>query len=77
VRPLGAAEDLLSTFDASMFPRDFPVRERAIAALTTALPKTEFTVERNAGRSLTGEQAIAAAQTVVAATDSLLPAWVL
>jgi hypothetical protein len=60
-----------------MFPRDFPVRERAIAALTTALPKTEFTVERNAGRSLTGEQAIAAAQTVVAATDSLLPARVL
>jgi predicted ATPase/DNA-binding CsgD family transcriptional regulator/DNA-binding XRE family transcriptional regulator len=57
-RLLGAAEGLADSVDARLFPRDSPVRRRALAAFTTALGETRLAAELAAGRSLTMDQAI-------------------
>jgi tetratricopeptide (TPR) repeat protein len=75
-RLLSAAEGLAASIDAHIFPRDFPVRRRALAALTNDLGENQLTRELAAGRSLTMEQALAAAQAIIAGMDELLPSRV-
>jgi hypothetical protein len=64
---LGAAEGLAASLRAPAYPRDQPVRERALATLTEALGEARLAAAREAGRALTLETAIAEAQAVAAA----------
>ena len=64
---LGAAEGILSSLGAPLYPRDQPVRARALAALTAALGHERLTAAQAAGRALTLEAAIAEAVNVVPA----------
>ena len=66
-RLLGAAEGILSLSARPSIPRDQPVRERALAALTAALGPERLAAAREAGRALTLEAAIAEAQAVAEA----------
>jgi hypothetical protein len=72
-RLLGAAEGLADAIDARIFPRDFPVRRRALAALTAALDESQLATELATGRSLTIEQALAAALAIIAGMDGRVP----
>jgi hypothetical protein len=63
-RLLGAAEGILSALGAPIYPRDQPVRKRALAALTKALEPERLAAAREAGRALSLEEAIAEAQAV-------------
>jgi hypothetical protein len=47
-----------------IFPRDEPVRDRCLSALTAALGEERLAAAREAGRTLNIEQAIAQAQDV-------------
>jgi predicted ATPase len=67
-RLLGAAEGLASSLGAPQYPRDQPVRARALAALTAPLGEDQLAAAREAGRALTLEDAIAEAQTVAQAS---------
>jgi len=66
-RLLGAAEGIASSLSAPAYPRDQPVRARALAALTAALGLERLAAARDAGRALSLEAAIAEAQAVAAA----------
>jgi tetratricopeptide (TPR) repeat protein len=66
-RLLGAAEGVVSSVGAPVYPRDQPVHARALATLTNALGEARLDVAREAGRTLTLETAIAEAQAVAAA----------
>jgi predicted ATPase len=70
---LGAAEGLADSIDARMFPRDFPMRQRALSALTNALEENRLTRELAAGRSLAMDQALATAESIIAEMDELVP----
>ncbi len=70
---LGAAEGLADSIDARIFPRDFPVRQRALSALTNVPEENQLTREFAAGRSLTMEQALAAAEAIIAEMDEPVP----
>ncbi len=72
-RLLGAAEGLADAIDARIFPRDFPVRRRALAALTADLDESQLATELATGRSLTIDQALAAAQAIIAGMDGRVP----
>ncbi len=61
---LGAAEGIAKSAGAPLFPRDEPVRARALAALTAALGEAKLAAARELGRNLTAEEAIARAMTV-------------
>jgi predicted ATPase len=61
---LGAAEAIAESLGAPLFPRDRPVRDRALAALSATLGEQRLTVAREAGRALTVEEAIGKAQVV-------------
>jgi len=61
---LGAAEGIVASFGAPIFPRDQPVRDRCLSALTAALGEERLAAAREVGRTLTVEQAIAQAQDV-------------
>jgi non-specific serine/threonine protein kinase len=63
---LAAAEQIAASLGSPIFPRDRPVRERALAALTTALGPERLDAAREAGRACTREQAITEALTVPA-----------
>jgi predicted ATPase/transcriptional regulator with XRE-family HTH domain len=63
-RLLGAADAIVTFLGAPIFPRDQPVRDRCLSALTAALGEERLAVAREAGRTLTVEQAIAQAQVV-------------
>jgi predicted ATPase/class 3 adenylate cyclase len=63
-RLLGAAEGLADSLGVPMYPRDGPVRERALAALTATLGEQRLAAAQQAGRALTVEAAIAEAQAV-------------
>jgi predicted ATPase/transcriptional regulator with XRE-family HTH domain len=63
-RLLGAADAIVTFLGAPIFPRDRPVRDRCLSALTAALGEERLAVAREAGRTLTVEQAIAQAQVV-------------
>lgn len=64
---LGAAEGMAATLGAPVFPRDLPVRERCLAALSALLRDDRLAAAREAGRTLRVEQAVAAARDVAAA----------
>ena len=66
-RLLGAAEGIAASLGAPAYPRDQPVRARALAALTAALGEEQLAAAREAGRALTLEAAIAEAQAVAEA----------
>ncbi len=66
-RLLGAAEAIRSSLDAPMAPRDQPVLERAIAALTTALGSERLSAAREAGRELNLDAAVAEAEAIAEA----------
>ncbi|HEX5991335.1 MAG TPA: helix-turn-helix domain-containing protein [Thermomicrobiales bacterium] len=66
-RLLGAALGIADFLSAPMFPRDRPVRDRCLAALTAALGSNRLAAPLAAGETLTLEAAIAEAQTVAAA----------
>jgi tetratricopeptide (TPR) repeat protein len=70
---LGAAEGLADSIDARIFPRDFPVRQRALSALTNAFEEDQLTRELAAGRSLAMDQALATAESIIAEMDELVP----
>jgi non-specific serine/threonine protein kinase len=61
---LGAAEGSAASLGAPIFPRDRPVRDRALAALTAALGEPRLAAAREVGRALTVEEAIGMAQVV-------------
>jgi non-specific serine/threonine protein kinase len=63
-RLLGAAEAMAASFGAPIFPRDQSIRDRCLSALTAALGMERLAAAREAGRTLTVEQAIAQAQVV-------------
>jgi predicted ATPase/transcriptional regulator with XRE-family HTH domain len=65
VHLLGAAEAMAASFSAPIFPRDQPVRDRCLNALTAALGEERLVAAREAGRALTREGAIAEAEAVV------------
>jgi predicted ATPase/class 3 adenylate cyclase len=69
-RLLGAAEGIVSSVGAPVYPRDQPVRARALAALTNALGEERLATGREAGRGLTLEAAIVEAQAVAEAVMS-------
>jgi hypothetical protein len=66
-RLLGAAERIISFLGAPAYPRDQPVHERALAALTAALGEEQLAAAREEGRALNREAAIAEAQAVAEA----------
>jgi hypothetical protein len=59
---LGAAEGITAPLGVPLFPRDSPVRDHALAALTTALGEERLAAAREAGRALTMEAAIGEAR---------------
>ncbi len=63
-RLLGAADAIVSFLGAPIFPRDQPVRDRCLNALTAALGEERLAAAREPGRTLTVEQAIAQARAV-------------
>jgi hypothetical protein len=63
-RLLGAAEGSAASHGAPIFPRDRPVRDRALAALMATLGEHQLATTRAAGRALTVEEAIGEAQAV-------------
>ena len=68
---LGAAEGFVESSDARIFPRDYPVRRRALDALTRSLGERQLSSQIAAGRSLTLDQVHAAAQGVMAGMNDL------
>ena len=67
---LGAAGGIAERMHAPLFPRDQPVRNRCLAALTTALGPEKLVVACEAGRALSVEAAMEMAQTVAEAVAS-------
>jgi predicted ATPase/DNA-binding XRE family transcriptional regulator len=63
-RLLGAAERIISSLGTPAYPRDQPVRARALAALMAALGEERLATGREAGWVLTLDAAIAEAQAV-------------
>jgi predicted ATPase/class 3 adenylate cyclase len=69
----GAAEGTASSVGAPFFPRDRPVRERAIAALAAAMGEQRFAAAREVGRVLTVEETIREAKAVAASNSTSPP----
>jgi predicted ATPase/DNA-binding XRE family transcriptional regulator len=67
---LGAAEAVAASLGAPIFPRDKPVRARALAALTVVLGPERLAAAREAGRALTVEDAIGEAKAVAEKSTS-------
>jgi predicted ATPase/transcriptional regulator with XRE-family HTH domain len=63
-RLLGAAERIIASLGAPAYPRDQPVRARALAALMAALGEERLATGREAGWVLTLDAVIAEAQAV-------------
>ena len=61
----GAAEGIVESLGAPIYPRDTPVRKRGLHALQAALGEERLAVEREAGRALSLEAAISEAKAVV------------
>jgi len=55
---LGAAEGMIASLSAPMFPRDQPIRQRGLAALSTALGEERLAGAREAGRIMSIEQVV-------------------
>jgi tetratricopeptide (TPR) repeat protein len=63
-RLLGAAAGLAESLGAPLYPRDKPVRDRALDALCAALGEERLVAAREAGRALTVEAAVGEAQAI-------------
>ena len=63
-RLLGASERIVGLLSVPIFPRDQPVRDRCLSALSAALGEQRLAAAREAGRALTQEGAIAEAEAV-------------
>jgi tetratricopeptide (TPR) repeat protein len=63
-RLLGAADAIVAFLDTPIFPRDQPIRDRCLSALKAALGEDRLAAAREAGRTLTVEEAITQAQAV-------------
>ena len=61
---LGAAEGVLASLAAPIRPKDQPVRERGLAAMTAALGEEQLALALQAGRALSVDEAIAQARAV-------------
>jgi tetratricopeptide (TPR) repeat protein len=61
---LGAAEALAGSLEAPLYPRDEPIRARAIDVLVAALGMEGVAATREVGRTLSPERAIAEAAAV-------------
>jgi predicted ATPase/class 3 adenylate cyclase len=61
---LGAAAGLAESLGAPVYPRDMPVRERALAELTAAFGEQRLAAAQQVGRTLTVEEAIGEAKAV-------------
>ncbi|MGH2613971.1 MAG: hypothetical protein ACRDJC_01930, partial [Thermomicrobiales bacterium] len=70
-RLLGAAEGITDSLAGSIFPRDLPIRDRALAALRTALGEERLATARAEGRALSVKQAVAEASEVAAAGSTV------
>jgi non-specific serine/threonine protein kinase len=68
---LSAAEAILASLGSPIFPRDHPVRERALAALTAALGPERLAAARESGRAVPREQAISEALTIAAGASGV------
>jgi ATP/maltotriose-dependent transcriptional regulator MalT len=64
VRLLGAAEGIAAFLGASLFTRDLPIRDRVLAALRSGLGEEHLSAGREAGRTLSVDEAIAEARAV-------------
>jgi predicted ATPase/transcriptional regulator with XRE-family HTH domain len=64
-RLLGAAEGIAASLGAPTYPRDTPVRERALATLTETLGEERLLALREVGRALAVAEAVAEAKAVV------------
>jgi hypothetical protein len=64
---IGAAEGLIASRGAPMFPRDQPIRARGLAALEATLGEERLTNMQAAGRMMSIEQAVAEAKAVAEA----------
>jgi predicted ATPase len=69
-RLLGAAEALTTSLGSTIFRRDYPVRDRGLAALRAALGEERLAAEREAGRTLSLQAAITEAQAVAEAVKA-------
>jgi predicted ATPase/DNA-binding XRE family transcriptional regulator len=63
-RLLGAAEGILASLGAAMFPRDRPILDRCLAVLTAELGEERLTAARAAGRTMSVEEASAEAMEI-------------
>ena len=72
-RLLGAAEGIAATTGGAMFPRDVPIRVRALATLRSALGEERLARLQETGRALTVKQAMAEAREVAEATMKPAP----
>jgi tetratricopeptide (TPR) repeat protein len=66
-RLLGAAEGSAAALGMPVFTRDFPVRDRCLAALMAALEEPQLAMAHQAGRNMSIEQAIKEAQGIAEA----------
>jgi predicted ATPase/transcriptional regulator with XRE-family HTH domain len=64
---LGAAAGLAESIGAALYPRDRPMRDRALAVLTAAPGEPRLAAAQQAGRMLTVDAAIAEAQAIAEA----------
>jgi non-specific serine/threonine protein kinase len=75
---LGAAEEVAVALGTPLFPRDGPVHERALIALTAALGEERLGAARATGRVLTTEEAIGeakvVAESIAASPPKVVPA---
>ena len=70
-RLLGAAEEIVASLGAPLFPRDRPIRDRCLAALKAELGEERLAAAREVGRSVSVEEAMAEAREVArAVTES-------
>lgn len=66
-RLTGVADAILASIAALIYPRDQPVRVRALAAMQAALGEERLATALDAGRALSLDEAVAVAKAVVAA----------
>jgi predicted ATPase/transcriptional regulator with XRE-family HTH domain len=76
-RLLGAAEATADAREAPIYRRDWPVRDRSLAALMAVLGQSQLTAAREAGRALGLYEAMAEAQAVAeSACTTLEHEWI-
>jgi predicted ATPase/DNA-binding XRE family transcriptional regulator len=63
-RLFGAAEGIMASIGAPVFPRDHPARDHALAALAAALDDDRLATMRDSGRTLTFQQVVSEAKSV-------------